>query len=101
MFLYHVITSSGSMSDGCLPSSTMIPSESITLYVGIAVCVEGRSNASFVTNLLLTAPGKWTLERLINTHCVILDCDQPPTGPNRGVERLSSISLTAADSWGT
>ena len=39
----------------------MIPSLSITRYVGIAGCSKGRSKERLVVNLLLTAPGKWTL----------------------------------------
>ena len=35
----------------------------MTLYVGIAGWVEGCSKESLVVNLLLTAPGKWTLVR--------------------------------------
>ena len=59
--LYQVNTSSLLIFEGFLLSSTMVPSESITRYVGIAGWVEGRSNASSVVNLLFTAPGKWTL----------------------------------------
>lgn len=61
MFRYHVKISSLLIPDGFRDSSTTTPSESMTLYVGIAGCVEGCSNANCVVNLLFTAPGKWTL----------------------------------------
>ena len=70
MFLYHFKISSLLISDGFLLSSTMIPSESITLYVGIAGCVDGCSKVRSVVNLLFTAPGKWTLETI--SFCVML-----------------------------
>ena len=61
MFLYHIVISSLLMPEGFRDSSTTTPSESMTRYVGIAGCVDGCSNDSFVVNLLVTAPGKWTL----------------------------------------
>ena len=61
--LYQVKTSSSLISEGFLLLSTIVPSESMTRYVGIAAWVEGCSNASSVVNLLFTAPGKWTLRR--------------------------------------
>lgn len=62
MFLYHVRISSLLIFKGFQSLSTMAPSESITLYVGIAGCVDGCSKDSLVVNLLFTAPGKCTLE---------------------------------------
>ena len=61
MFLYHVKMSSLLTSEGFRLSSTTTPSESMTLYVGMAGCVDGCSKERVVVNLLFTAPGKLTL----------------------------------------
>jgi hypothetical protein len=63
MFLYHLTTSSPSTSGAPRLLSTMMPSESMTLYVGMAGWAEGVTNDMFVVNLLLTAPGNRTLCR--------------------------------------
>lgn len=61
MFLYQVITSSFVTSGSPLVWSTITPSESMTLYVGIASFAEGVINDISVVNLLLIAPGNRTL----------------------------------------
>lgn len=67
------MTSSSETSVGAWFSSTMVPSESITRYVGIAGIVDGREKDISVVNLLSTAPGNRTLSAAKSESDVILE----------------------------
>lgn len=89
MFLYHVKTSSSDTLGGPRDLSTNSPSEPITRNVGIA----GRSDALrkdiSAVNLLLMAPGKWTLHQNCISVCPLLRAVALLTDPSQAAVRLS------------